>query len=110
MTADHGRGRRPGGRDESLERPARILGLIVEGEARRVLFHAQMAPDPALLADGWERRFITDATRLREVVALYESLGFAVRAVPVQAAEVGEDCDDCQLAGLLRFHTVYTRR
>ena len=93
-----------------LDESARALGLIVEGEARRVLSDAQLAPDPSLVAEGWERRFITDAARLPEVVALYETLGFEVRAVPVRAAEVGEDCGDCQVASLLRFQTVYTRR
>ncbi|OGU07863.1 MAG: hypothetical protein A2W29_07165 [Gemmatimonadetes bacterium RBG_16_66_8] len=92
------------------EDSARTLGLMVEGEARRVLSEGQLRADPALVAEGWERRFITDAARLAEVVALYEELGFEVRAVPVQAEQVGEDCEDCQVASLLRFQTVYTRR
>jgi hypothetical protein len=66
--------------------------------------------DPARVAEGWERRFITDGTRLDEVVALYEAAGFEVCADPIRREEFPEDCDDCQLLALLRFRTIYTRR
>jgi hypothetical protein len=75
-----------------------------------VLSEAQLAADPALVAAGWERRFVTDASRLEEVVALYQQLGYEVRAEPVRDAELGEPCDGCEVANLLRFRTVYTRR
>jgi hypothetical protein len=66
--------------------------------------------DPALLARGWERRFTADAARATEVVELYRRLGYEVRTEPVSAAELGEDCDDCPLATLGRFQTIYTRK
>jgi hypothetical protein len=54
--------RAPRDRDRSAtnRHTARSLGPIVEQEARRMLSEAQLAPDPARVADGWERRFIAD--------------------------------------------------
>jgi hypothetical protein len=88
----------------------RRLSGVVQGEAHRMLSEAQLAPDPARAAEGWERRFITDGTRLDEVVALYEAAGFEVCADPIRREEFPDDCDDCQLLALLRFRTIYTRR
>lgn len=86
------------------------LGLIVEQEARRTLATEQLGPDPKRLAEGWERRFITDATRADEVLELYRELGYEVCADPVEPSELGEECDDCQLALLAQLKTIYTRR
>jgi len=88
----------------------RRLSGVVQGEAHRVLSEDQLAPDPARVADGWERRFITDATRLDEVVALYEGAGFEVAADPLRREDFPDGCDDCQLLALARFRTIYTRR
>lgn len=90
--------------DEQIRR----LSGVVEGEARRVLTERQIAGDPALIAEGWERRFITDRRRVAEVTELYQSLGKEVRVEPVEENAVGEDCGDCQLLRL-RFCMVYTR-
>jgi hypothetical protein len=75
-----------------------------------MLSDEQLAPDPALVAAGWQRRFVTDMTRTLEVVSLYRELGFEVRLEPVPQEQFGKDCDACQLVSLLRFRTVYTRR
>ncbi len=88
---------------------ARSLGLIVEQEARRVLSDTQLQSDPARIADGWERRFVTDAGRLDEVVQLYEELGYDVVADPISTGDLGDDCEDCHLVALRQFRMVYTR-
>jgi hypothetical protein len=88
----------------------RPLGRLVEQEARRVLSEATLAPDPARLADGWERRFIADGRRAEEAMALYRELGFEVVADPLRPEDMPDDCDDCQLLATLRFRTIYTRR
>jgi hypothetical protein len=85
------------------------LSGMVEGEAKRVLSEAQLEPDPARLAAGWERRFMTDARRTEEVVALYEQLGYEVAADPIRPEELGDDREDCHLA-LPQFRTSYTRK
>jgi hypothetical protein len=96
--------------DDGDPEVARRLSGMVEAEARRMLSEAQLAPDPERVAAGWERRFIADATRTPEVVTLYESLGFEVAADPIRRDDLPDGCDDCQLAQLLGFRTVYTRK
>jgi hypothetical protein len=63
-----------------------------------------------LVAEGWERRFVTDGRRAAEVVELYEELGYEVRAEPVRQEELENDCEDCQLIVLMQFKTIYTRK
>jgi hypothetical protein len=60
-------------------------------------------------AEGWERRFITDALRARELAALYRSLGYEVEVDPLRPGEMPDGCDTCSLAALT-FRTLYTRR
>ena len=88
---------------------ARAQGWL-ESAAGRWLHADQLEPDPALVAQGWERRFITDGGRAAEVVDLYQQLGFEVRLEPVSLAEIPDGCTDCQLMLLFHFQTVYTRR
>lgn len=93
------------------EHRARLNALkaMVLGE-RRVLSDESIAPDPARVAAGWERRFVADARRAAEAAALYESLGFEVAADPVKIEALDPDCADCQLVMLLDFKVIYTRR
>jgi hypothetical protein len=100
----------PGPPSQAQRDLARSLGPFVEEEARRMLSNAALDGDPALLAEGWERRFMTDGARAREAVELYASLGYEVRAEPVRREDVADDCEDCQLVMLLKFATIYTRR
>ena len=69
-------------------------------------------PDPALVAEGWERRFMTDGQRLKEYAELYTSLGYEIHLAPVAADDVGvgPECSDCRLAICRQFVTLYTRR
>ncbi len=86
------------------------LSLVVEQEARRFFSEAQIKPDPALVAEGWQPRFIGDGRQVKEATELYEELGFEVRAEPVPAEQMGDDCTDCQVLILLQFKTIYTRK
>jgi hypothetical protein len=88
----------------------RPLSALVSAEAQRVLSQLSLQPDPELVAQGWERRFITDKTRLQEVTDLYRELGFQVLAVPLRPEDLPADCDECQLMMRLQFQTLYTRR
>ena len=67
-------------------------------------------PDPQLVAEGWERRFMADARRVKEYTELYSSMGFEVRAEPIRPEEIGPDCGDCSLVLYRLFVTIYTRR
>jgi hypothetical protein len=86
------------------------LGSIVEVEARRAVAEAEIEPDPARIADGWTRRFVTDAKRADEAVELYRELGYEACADPVRQEEIKGDCEDCKLLILLQFKMVYTRK
>ncbi len=98
------------GDDNQLGDLAKRVGVVVKGEAKRALSESQHRPDPSLIAQGWERRFVTDAKRAEEAMDLYKQMGFEVRAEPADAGEVGDECNDCQLLLLLQFKTIYTRK
>ena len=85
------------------------LGRMVGQEARRLLAEARIAPDPARVAAGWERRFVADAERAAEAVRLYEELGYEVCADPLRPDDLTGECEDCRLLMLLQFKTIYTR-
>ncbi|HEY5669724.1 MAG TPA: hypothetical protein VIS10_06970 [Anaerolineales bacterium] len=67
-------------------------------------------PDPRLVAEGWERRFMADADRAKEAVELYQSLGFEVLTEEVKPTELSDLCLDCQLVVCRYYVTVYTRK
>jgi hypothetical protein len=96
--------------EENAGREVKRLGMLVEQEARRVLSEAQLEADPALIAAGWERRFIGDARQVKEAVELYSQLGFEVHTEPVKVEEMDDDCEGCQVVVLLQFQTIYTRK
>jgi hypothetical protein len=67
-------------------------------------------PDPSLLQEGWEYRFVASGQRLIEVQELYEELGFDVRAETIPPESFPEGCEECQLILMLNFKAVYTRK
>jgi hypothetical protein len=75
-----------------------------------VLSDAQLLPDPALVAEGWERRFTTDDQRAKEAMELYSQLGYEVRAERVRPEELHDDCVDCRTIVSFHFQTIYTRK
>lgn len=76
----------------------------------RVLTPALLQADPALTAQGWERRFTADEQRAREAIELYGKLGFEVHAEPARPNELEEDCGDCRTVVAFHFLTIYTRK
>ena len=88
----------------------RSLAVLVGSEAWRLRAEEHLRADPARLTAGWQRRFIADAERAREAVALYQGLGFDVAADPVSAEELHHGCEGCALVRDLGFRTIYTRR
>lgn len=86
------------------------LEALLEQEAQRVISEAQFEPDPELVAEGWERRFMADARRAREAIDLYTEMGYEVHTEPVLPAELGDDCDGCKLVVAFQFQNIYTRK
>ncbi len=75
-----------------------------------MLSETQLAPNPELLAAGWQRRFISDGRRAQEMAALYTELGYEVHLEPVKTEAFSDDCEECSLVALLQFVTIYTRK
>lgn len=90
------------------------LSGVVRQEARRALSERQLEPDPALVAQGWELRFVADAHRVAEMTQLYRELGFEVLAQPLVGVEDDEqldpDCVGCVVASVFQFKSIYVRR
>lgn len=91
---------------------AKIIKIeaLMNSSERRFFSEAQLTADPALAAEGWERRFTADAQRVEEALALYAQLGYEVRAVPLPPGEFDDDCTDCHAVIAREFKTIYTRR
>ena len=86
------------------------LETLFEHSAGRLLSGDQLQADPALAAEGWERRFTADEPRAKEAMELYAQLGYEVRAEPVRPLELHDDCQDCRSAVSLHYRTIYTRK
>jgi len=96
---------------QSSRSPEERLLALVRAEEKRVLSEAQLAADPARLAEGWERRFVIERPRVAELIRLYEASGYEAVADPLRAAASSEEgCAECPVAGALEFCMVYTRR
>ncbi len=67
-------------------------------------------PDPELIAQGWERRFMTDQVRAKESIELYESMGYEVLTEPVRPAELRDECIDCKVVVYFSYVTIYVRK
>jgi hypothetical protein len=86
------------------------IETLLNETSRKFLSEAQLQPDPALVAEGWQRRFTADEPRIQEVVELYAQLGYEVRMEPVTSGDVQDDCHDCQASAGTRLFTIYTRK
>ena len=74
------------------------------------LVGARFKPDPHLLAQGWEYRFVAGGPRLLETTELYEQLGFDVLAQTVPQESFADECEGCRVVALLELRMVYTRK
>ncbi|MFQ5418778.1 MAG: hypothetical protein ACE5EY_00300 [Anaerolineae bacterium] len=75
-----------------------------------LLPNLEFAPDPALEAEGWQRRFMADPKQVEEAARLYTELGFEVRTEDILPTELSELCGSCRLATCRAYVTVYTRK
>lgn len=85
------------------------IETFFDDPVKRFFSDAQLQADPALVAEGWERRFTAGAQRVQEVTELYSQLGYEVRAEPMPS-ERAKDCEDCHSLIISKFKTIYTRR
>jgi hypothetical protein len=90
--------------------PVALSVIACRGPLDQEAVHLNLAPDPQLVAEGWERRFTADPVRARDAFQLYQALGFEVRAEKIQPSEFSTACGDCRLAMCSAYVTIYTRR
>lgn len=64
----------------------------------------------ALEAQGWQRQFTTDETRLEEMVDFYQSLGYEVRVEPACEDLPLPECASCYEKFCDKYKTIYVRR
>lgn len=70
----------------------------------------ELEPNPELVAQGWERRFMADRVRAKESIELYESMGYEVLAEPVLPEELRDECSDCKVVVYFSFVNIYIRK
>ncbi len=63
-----------------------------------------------LEAEGWQRQFTADPTRLQEMVDLYESLGFEVCLEPACEEMPLQECSSCFKQFCDQYKTIFVRR
>ena len=83
---------------------------FLESVVRRNLADGQIAGDPALLAAGWERRFVADGQRADELARLYHEMGYEVLTRRILPEQIGGECEGCRTLILAGFQMIYTRR
>ncbi len=70
----------------------------------------EVAADPALVEEGWERRTMTEPGRVDELRELYASLGFEVLVQPLVRENFGASCEGCAESACTSYVLVYTRK
>lgn len=66
--------------------------------------------DPALIAQGWERRHMVGPDRVDESIELYTSMGFEVKAQPLTAEDFADQCKECGSIICRSYVLIYTRK
>ena len=64
----------------------------------------------ALEAQGWQRQFTTDQTRLEEMVDFYQSLGYEVRVEPACEELPLPECNSCYEKFCDKYKTIFVRK
>ncbi len=69
-----------------------------------------------LKKQGWEKRFVAEEPRVREMAALYKETGFEVHLEPLSAVQEpdkgGEECQECRICfegAEDRYQVIFTR-
>ncbi len=70
----------------------------------------QILEAPALAADGWERRTVTDPGRIPELEQLYANLGFETTTAVLDPASFGEACTSCAVGACALYVALFTRK
>lgn len=64
---------------------------------------------PALEAEGWRRRTVTDQARIEELVDAYRDLGFETLVTELDPDSFGEACTTCSMTACRSYLALFTR-
>jgi len=70
----------------------------------------QILEAPALTAEGWHRRTVTDPGRIPELEQLYASLGYETTTAVLDPASFGEACTSCAVGACALYVALFTRK
>lgn len=73
-------------------------------------YDVDLMAEPALVAEGWVVRFLSEGRRADEAMQVYADLGFDVLARPVAPDMVSPLCAQCLVSSCPRHIVIYTRR
>lgn len=65
---------------------------------------------PALEAEGWEQRTVSDAVRIEELEELYAGLGFETKTTGLDPQSFSEACNDCAVTACPTYIALFTRK
>ena len=66
--------------------------------------------DPALIAEGWERRHMVGPDRIEESIEIYTSMGLEVKAQPLTPEDFADQCKECGSIICHSYVLIYTRK
>lgn len=87
-----------------------LIQIEAQDQEQSPFPYLNRSPDPALVSQGWERRFMVGPDRLEETNKLYQELDYEIHLEPVKPAEFNEVCQECQTLACDDYVTVYTRK
>lgn len=93
-----------------MEEKSSLIQIDGQDQDNDLFPYLDRAPNPELVSQGWERRFMVGPDRLDESMQIYQELGFEIRQEPVKPDEFHEICQDCQTLACNDYVTIYTRK
>jgi hypothetical protein len=60
--------------------------------------------------NNWVMRNVTDDYRVKDMIELYESMGFEIKVENFRADDCNSECNECMVESPEKFKVIYTRR
>ena len=80
-------------------------------DAAELQVSGAITADPALVAEGWEQRYLADENRAAEARELYSALGYEVLEHRLEPDDFGPGCGECPVLVVCGSYVmVYTRK
>lgn len=70
----------------------------------------QILRAPDLATEGWERRTVTDPSRIGELEELYASLGYQTMTTGLDPSSFGDACTTCAVSACATYVALFTRK